>query len=32
VEWNIEKLEIVGKGKFKSGDALDRYYNVPKEI
>ncbi len=32
VEWNDETDEIVDKGVFKCGDALNRYSNVPKEI
>ena len=32
VEWNIENDEIMGKGEFKCGVALDRYSNVRKEI
>ena len=32
VEWNIEKDEIVGKGEFKCGDALNKYSNAPKSF
>ena len=32
VEWNIENDTIIGKGEFKSGDSVDKYSNLPKEL
>jgi hypothetical protein len=32
VIWDIEQDQIIGLGKLKEGESLDKYSNVPKEI